>query len=203
MKSMVRRPVLAAMLAFALLAPQPARAQFSDSFKFLEAVRKGDGPAIVKAIEVPGVTPINTKDRSSGETALHIVIGKRDLVWTRYMITHGARLDTTDNMGRSPLMLAVERRFVEGAAELLVKKANPNLANGSGETPLIRAVQIGDLEMVRLLLGGGADPNRRDTIAGMSAIDYAKREERSSGMMEALMSKAKAAPAKGIQGPQL
>ncbi len=194
---------VAGLLGLVLAAPQPALAQFSDSYKFLDAVKKSDNSAIIKAIEVPGVTPINTRDRSSGETALHITIGRRDLVLTNYLLAHDAKTDITDNLGRTPLMIAVERRFVEGAVQLLIRKANPNLANGSGETPLIRAVQLGDLDMVRALLGAGADPNRRDTIAGMSAIDYAKRDNRIPGLVEILTANAKPAPSKGVQGPRL
>jgi len=199
----VRGAVLAALFAAGLAAPQVAQAQFSDSYKFLEAVRKSDNDAVVKALEVPGVTPVNTKDRSTGETALHITIARRDLVWSSYMLTHGARPDMLDHQGRSPLMVAVEKRFLEGAQLLLSKKANPNLANGSGETPLIRAVQLNDIEMVRALLGAGADANRRDTLAGMSALDYAKRDNRMQSMIDLLSAETKAAPAKGVQGPRL
>ena len=180
-----------------------AHAQFSDTYKFLDSVRKSDNTAVVKALEQPGVTPVNTKDKSTGETALMITIGRRDLVWSNYLLNHGARADLTDNEGRSSLMIAVERRFLEGAQLLLSKKANPNLGNGSGETPLMRAVQNNDVEMVRALLEGGADPNRRDTLAGMSAIDYAKQGNRAPGILDLLNAKAKTRMAKGVQGPQL
>ncbi len=152
---------LAAILALAVSLPQGAQAQFSDTYKFIEAVRKSDAAAVTKAIEVPGVTPINTKDRSTGETALHIALGRRDSTWTSYFLAHGARTDILDNMGRSPLMVAVERRYVEGVEMLLARKANPNQANDSGETPLIRAVQLNDIESVRLLLGAARTPIAR------------------------------------------
>lgn len=194
---------IAGLLAFALATPQLAQAQFSETYKFLDSVRKSDNTAVVKALEQPGVTPVNTKDRSTGETALMITIARRDLVWSNYLLAHGARHDMTDNEGRSPLMIAVERRFYEGAQLLLAKKANANQGNGSGETPLMRAVQNNDVEMVRLLIDAGADPNRRDTLAGMSAIDYAKQGNRAPGIVDLLNSKAKARPAKGVQGPQL
>lgn len=198
-----RMIALAALFSLGLAAPQPALAQFSDSYKFLEAVRKGNIDDVRKAVEQPGVTPINTKDRGTGETALMITIARRDLVWTSYLLTQGARPDLTDNNGRSPLLLAVEKRFIEGAQQLLAKKANPNLANNSGETPLIRAVQMNDMEMVRLLMTAGADPNKRDSLAGMSAIDYAKTNNRSSAMVDALNAKTQAPRSKAMQGPQL
>ncbi len=198
-----RALLMAGLIGLALATPQAAHAQFSDTYKFLEAVRKSDGTAVVKAIEQPGVTPINTKDRTTGETALHIALGRRDLTWTSYFLKHGARVDLTDAMGRTPLMVAVEKRFQEGVVQLLANKANPNQPNSSGETPLIRAVQIGEADIGRLLLSAGADPNRRDTISGMSALDYAKRDNRVPGLIDLMSAKAKTAPAKGVQGPQL
>jgi ankyrin repeat protein len=191
------------LLMLGALAASPAAAQFSDSYKFLEAVRKSDNAKILEFLEQPGVTLVNTRDRTSGETALLIAVGRRDMVMVNYLLSRGARTDLTDNAGKSPLMLAVERRFVEGAQALLAKKANTNQANNSGETPLIRAVQIRDLEMVRLLLANGADPDRRDTLAGMSAIDYAKAGAPVSGMMDALTAKRTAPRNKAVQGPTL
>lgn len=194
---------LAAAMLFGLFAALPAMAQFSDSYKFLEAIRKGDNDAIVKALEQPGVTPVNTKDKTTGETALMITIGRRDVTYTRYLLSRGARPDLTDNDGRSPLMLAVEKRFIEGAEMLLGMKANPNQTNNSGETPLIRAVQMRDLAMVRLLMTAGADPGKRDALAGQSAIDYARRGNAVPGMLDLLTAKQQAPRSKDVQGPTL
>jgi ankyrin repeat protein len=194
---------LAATILISSVMVQPAAAQFSESYRFLEAVRKADNSKIVEYLETPGVTPINTKDRSTGETALMIVVGKRDQQMTSYLLSRGARPELTDNDGRAPLMLAVERRFYEGAQSLLASKADANQTNSSGETPLIRAVQMRDMEMVRLLMANGADPNRRDRLAGMSAIDYAKAGPTVGGMMDLLASGQKAQPSGAVQGPRL
>jgi ankyrin repeat protein len=198
------RPLaLAVTLLVGSLAAQPAVAQFSESYRFLEAVRKADNSKIVEYLETPGVTPVNTKDRTTGETALMIVVGKRDQQMTSYLLGRGARPELSDNDGRTPLMLAVERRFPEGVQTLLAHKADPNQTNGSGETPLIRAVQMRDIEMVRLLMANGADPNRRDRLAGMSAIDYAKAGPAVGGMLDLLNSGQKARPSGAVQGPSL
>jgi len=196
---------LAALTALpaGLFFAQPAAAQFSDSYKFLEAIRKSNNADILKFLEQPGVTPINTRDKTSGETALLIVINRRDLTMTNYLLARGARPDLADNDGRSPLMLAVEKRFTEGAQLLLARKANPNQGNSRGETPLIRAVQMRDLEMVRLLMTAGGDPNKRDALAGQSAIDYAKAGNPPAGMMDALTAKQAATRNKAVQGPSL
>jgi len=198
-----RRIALAALALFTMSVAAPALAQFSDSYRFLEAVRKSENNKIVEALEQPGVTPINTKDRSTGETALMIVIVRRDVTMTSYLLGRGARTDLTDNGGRSALMLATERRFPEGMQLLLTAKANPNQTNNSGETPLIRAVQLRDIEMVRLLMAFGADPDRRDTLAGMSALDYAKAGAPVGGMMDLLTAGRKAPRSSAVQGPTL
>ena len=198
-----RHLALAGLALFAASIAAPAMAQFSDSYRFLEAVRKSENSKIVEALEQPGVTPINTKDRSTGETALMIVIARRDPTMTSYLLGRGARADLTDNNGRSPLMLATERRFPEGMQMLLANKANPNQTNNSGETPLIRAVQLRDIEMVRLLMAFGADPDRRDTLAGMSALDYAKSGAPVGGMMDELTAGRKAPRSNAVQGPSL
>jgi ankyrin repeat protein len=195
------RIAMAALLG--LLIAGPAAAQFSDSYKFLEAIRKSKNDEVVKFLEQAGVTPINTRDKTTGETALIIVVNRRDVTFTSYLLGRGARPDIADNSGRTPLMVAVERRFTEGAQLLLDRKANPNQANNSGETPLIRAVQMRDLDMARMLLNSGADPNRRDTLAGMSALDYARHGTPVPGMIDALTARAKAPMSKSIQGPSL
>jgi len=98
-------------------------------------------------------------------------------------------------------MLAVETRFMEAIGLLLAHGANVNQANSSGETALIRAVQLKDLPTVRLLVANGANPDKRDSLAGMSARDYAERDARIPGMMEALAAAKPAKPAKPVQGP--
>lgn len=188
--------------AFGAALPGVASAQMmSDSYKFLEAVRKSDGNVVTSYVEKPGTTLVNTRDRSTGETALLITVGRRDLTYMRYLLDHGARPDIAANDGRTPLMLAVEKRFPEGVEALLASKASVNLANNRGETPLMRAVQMQDVAMVRLLITNGADPRKRDALAGMSARDYAERDARIPGMLEALDAAKPAAPAKPVQGP--
>lgn len=201
MRAILCRAALTLLAGF--LASQPAAAQFSESYKFLEAVRKSDNAAIVKAVEQAGVTPINTKDKTTGETALLITVGRRDLTMTNYLLARGARVDLTNNDGLTPLMLAVEKRFTEGVQLLLGRKANPNQTNSSGETPLMRAVQMRDLETVRLLMNAGGDPNKRDALAGMSAIDYAKAGNPVAGMLDTLTAKQTAPRNKAVQGPSL
>ncbi len=171
------------LAAFSLVAPDAANAQFSTSYNFLKAVKDRDGTEATKFLNEPGTVIVNTKDLSTGETALHIVVARRDATWTGFLLQKGANPNVRDKSGTTPLMLATRLRFIEGARVLLQKKADVNQTNNRGETALIRAVQLRDSEMTRLLLKNGADPDRTDTLAGLSARDYATRDRRASAIL--------------------
>ncbi|WP_443021474.1 ankyrin repeat domain-containing protein [Sphingobium sp. AntQ-1] len=189
-------------MALALLAPGPAQAQFSDSYNFLKAVKDKDGQKVTDLIQKPGSTVVNSRDVSTGENALHIIVARRDATWLTFLLAKGANPNLTDNDGNTPLMDAVQGRFEEGVRTLLAYKAQVDKGNDSGETPLIRAVQLRDVGLVRLLVAQGANPEKRDTLAGMSARDYAKRDGRTPGLTEALdAAKPAAAPKGPVQGP--
>ncbi|WP_255325678.1 ankyrin repeat domain-containing protein [Sphingobium sp. 15-1] len=192
----------AAALALALLSPVAAQAQFSDNYNFLKAVKDADGQKVTDLIQKPGSTVINSRDVTTGDTALHLVVARRDNTWLTFLLAKGANPNLTDNNGNTPLMDAVQARFEEGARSLLTYNAQVDKANGSGETPLIRAVQLRDVGLVRLLVAQGANPDKRDSIAGMSARDYAERDARTPGLVEALSAaKTKTAPKGPVQGP--
>ena len=196
------RTILLAAAAALFVAPAAAPAQrFSDSYNFLKAVKDRDGTEATKLIEQPGTTIIDARDRESGETALHMVVKRRDNAWLSFLLGKGARPDIKDNDGNTPLMAAAQLRYVDGAQLLIARKARVNLANNSGETPLIRAVQLGDTNMVRILVAAGADPNQRDLLAGMSAREYAERDQRSTSILRELDA-AKPQSNKPVQGPK-
>lgn len=195
--------LLAPALFALLLWPALAHAQFSDSYNFLKAVRDRDGAKVMEIIGKPGSTIVNTRDRSTGQSALHIVVERRDTAWMDFLTSRGANIDAADDNGTTPLMLATRLRFVEGAQLLLDKGAQVDKRNSSGETPLIRAVQLRDMPLIRLLVSKGANPDIADTLAGMSARDYAVRDGRSQAIIDVLDS-AKGGAAKkreAVQGP--
>lgn len=208
MNAFRRKGALWRAVAFALTSltmwPTVALAQFSDSYNFLKAVKDRDGAKVMEIIGKPGSTIVNTRDIQSGETALHIVVQRRDSGWLQFLLAKGAKPDLADQGGTTPLMLATRLRFIEGAQLLLDSGAQVDRANDGGETPLIRAVQMRDLPLIRLLVSRGANPDKRDTLAGMSARDYAIRDGRSQVILDILDS-AKSKPGKSgpVQGPAL
>ncbi|MCZ4341802.1 ankyrin repeat domain-containing protein [Sphingomonadaceae bacterium G21617-S1] len=202
---MIRRLILPSFAAMALaLLATPAAAQFSDSYNFLNAVRQSDGAKATKALEGNGATLINTRDYTTGETALIITIKRRDLSWSNFMLSRGANPNVKDGKGNTALHFTALLGFPEGAELLLGRGAQVNLGNSSGETPLIIAVQQRNLQMVRLLLANGADPKQADRIAGKSARDYASEDPRGTALLKVIdETKATVAPKKKLSGPGL
>jgi ankyrin repeat protein len=176
--------------------------QRTQSYEFLEAVRKGDGDKVTDFLNQPGQLLINSKDRSSGDGALHIVSSRNDGVYLRFLLSKGADANIQDSNGNTPAMLAVEKGFTEGLDSLIRYNANLNLANSRGETPLIRAVQLRRVDLVRTLLAGGANPDQADIIAGMSARDYARRDTRTPALLK-LMDEAPKTKKPVVAGPRL
>lgn len=189
----------AAAMVLVIAVPASGQQTFSDSFTFLKAVKERDGDKVTSLIAEPGSTVINTRDRGSGEGALHIVVRGRDLNWLAFLLGKGARPDIQTSRGDTPLTLAAQIGWLEGVEQLLARRASVDLPNGRGETALILATQRRDLPLVRLLLSRRADPKRTDNVVGMSALDYAKQDPRAGAVLKLL--EAGAAPARPVAGP--
>ena len=95
--------------AVGVVAPA-AYAQFSDSYNFLKAVKDRKGEEAEKFLSEPGTVIINTRDGTTGETALHIVIQRRDSTWLGYLLQKGANPNLADKKGTTPLMLAISSK---------------------------------------------------------------------------------------------
>jgi ankyrin repeat protein len=195
--------VIAAAAALSLAAVPAGAQQYSNSYTFLKAVKERDGNKVTELVASPGShVLVNTEEASTGDTALHIVAQDRDLTWLSFLIGKGGKVDSRNDAGQTPLLIAANLGWVEGAELLLSQKASVNLANDRGETPLILAVQRRNLPMVRLLLSKGADPKRTDNVAGYSALDYAKRDNRSDAILKLLEQQA-TTPTREAAGPKL
>lgn len=181
------------------LSAVPALGQYSDGFNFLKAVKDRDGTEATKFLGETGSVVVNTRDRASGETALHITVRRRDELWTKFMLDRGANPNSADKSGVTPLALAASMGFIEGVELLLKRGARPDVTNVAGETPLIAAVHRRDTAMIRLLLRNGASADRSDN-SGRTARDYAKLMGL-TGEIERAEAERKAAPAAGTYGP--
>lgn len=169
--------------ALTIIAVPPVQAQFSDGYKFLKAVKEREGEEATQMISEPGSVIINTRDVTTGQTALHIVIERRDSQWLGFLLAKGANPNLADKKGVTPLMLATQLNFIEAVDWLNRYKADINASNRSGETALIWAVQLRNPEMVRELLKAGANPDKQDSVAGLSAREYAARDGRANAIL--------------------
>jgi hypothetical protein len=157
-------------LAFALAAPAAAQFQ-SEGYQFLEAVKDREGDKATDMLSKPGTQIVNSRDLTSGDTGLHIVVARSDLLWIRFLLQRGADPNIRNKKGMTPLQLATAMGFTDGVEALIKGGASINVADQTGETPLIAAVHARNVPLVRLLLDKGADPDRNDN-SGRSARDY-------------------------------
>lgn len=194
------RLLAAALIACAAI---PAAAQYqSEGYKFLQAVRDSKNEDVNEILNTPGSTIINTRDVTTGEGALHIVVKRGDAMYLRFLLAKGADPNLRDRKGQTPLVLAVIGGQAELIPILVAARANPNLGNSAGETPLILAVHRRDIGEVRELLAAGADPDQTDVIAGKSARDYANQDTRNTVIAKLLADTPKK-QRRAVAGPKL
>ncbi|MBV8685992.1 MAG: ankyrin repeat domain-containing protein [Alphaproteobacteria bacterium] len=191
---------IAAAMGLALAATPLAAQHYSDGYTFIKAVKERDGTKVTELVSEPGTTVVNSKDRDTGEGALHIVTRGRDLTWLSFLLGKRANPNIQNVRGETPLSLAAQIGWLEGAELLVTHGGAVDLANGRGETPLIMAVHARDIAMVRLLLSRGANPKKTDNAAGYSAIDYARQDNRAQPILKLL--EAAQAPRPAV-GPKL
>ncbi|MFA5989762.1 MAG: ankyrin repeat domain-containing protein [Sphingomonas sp.] len=196
------RFMLAMMLAFfALGSTATAQIGQSKGYLFLEAIKDAKSEDVKKYLSEPGTRIVDTKDYSTGETALHIVAKRGDAVYTRYLLAQGANPNLRDVRGNTPLLVATGLDAGEVVAALIKGKASVNLGNDSGETPLIRAVQLRSISLVRALLAAGADPDQADSLAGYSARDYARQDTRTP-LLAKLIDEVPKRDRRAVAGPK-
>lgn len=196
----VRRLAIVAALG---LVAVPAVAQFSASFNFLQAVKDRNGEKANDAIN-SDKSVVATRDPKNGDTVTHIVVRRHDFQWLQFVLGNGAPIDSKNNDGLTPLMVAAQTGDMEAAHLLISIGANLNAVNNSGETPIIMAVHARDRAMAETLIANGADPKLKDNIAGKSAIDYASEDPRGTAIARILAAaKPKKAASCPIAGPMI
>lgn len=168
----LRKLGAAGAIASAIALATPAAAQFqSEGYQFLEAVKDREGDKATDMLNRPGNQLVNSRDITSGDTGLHIVVARSDALWVRFLLQRGADPNIRNKRGVTPIQLATALGFTEGVEALIKGGANINVADQTGETPLIAAVHARNVPLVRMLLEKGADPDRNDN-SGRSARDY-------------------------------
>jgi ankyrin repeat protein len=172
----------------------------SDGEAFIEAIEKGDNNAAIPLIEQPGSRVANYKNYK-GETALHVATRKREVEWVGYLLKKGADPNIGDNSGDTALIIASRIGFDEAAQWMVQLGARVDTTNRRGETALIIAVQNRQPRIVEILLKGGANPDKGDHAAGLTARDYAKRDTRNPQLIKLI--ETVQSTKKQVAGPKL
>jgi hypothetical protein len=125
-------------------------------------------PAAPPAVPIapdPRIAPLTSsqdaahvaRSRSTPQpAALQSAAASGDTVQTTALLNQGAALDTRDDHGRTPLMLAVMQGRLDVVRLLLDRGADPSIADGAGRTPLQQAKQQNLREIAALLERAGA-----------------------------------------------
>eukprot|EP00435_Cladocopium_sp_Y103_P030342 s1010_g7.t1 len=138
----------------------------SERLALFDAFYSGESDE-VEDLFLQGLDP-NTRD-SEGNTFLQTSARWNKLRMLFLVLEAGADVDVVDGSGlaRGALHVAVQHGHVECARALLEARANPNISDAIGCTPLFQAVRsdnFGDyraVETVQALLGALADPGCR------------------------------------------
>ena len=90
----------------------------------------------------------------------------------RWLIKHGAEIESKTDEEATPLMLAVVNNKVEAVKTLLQYKPDVNVMTLYSETPLLAAVKNGNLDIAEELIQDSANINIKDTH-GATPLHYA------------------------------
>ena len=94
---------------------------------------------------------------------IHDAVAQGNLADVKRHLQKGAEIDAKDNYyGKTPLMVAVDRKNLDVVKFLIDKGADVNAKDKNGMTPLILAVSYCQLDIVKFMLGKGADVNAKD-----------------------------------------
>jgi ankyrin repeat protein len=112
------------------------------------------------------------------------------LVGTALMFVLGGQPHLQSNLD-AELLAAVRKGDVNAAAALVKKGADVNVKSEYGVAAIMFAAEVADLEMVKLLLSHGADPNAHDIQVGDRALnlvaDHALTDRRTRAAREAIV----------------
>jgi ankyrin repeat protein len=144
----------------------------------LITVNRRDRPTIIGEL-VQAHADVNVRTRESGRSPLMSAVST-DPDTVRILLLAGADVNTKNNEGNTPVLLAVKDQWTDRkdrfgiVTELLSAHADVNARNNDGETALITATAARDDDLVKALLAARADVNVRDN-SGRTALSVAQR----------------------------
>ncbi|WP_246469253.1 ankyrin repeat domain-containing protein [Cohnella nanjingensis] len=91
------------------------------------------------------------------------------------LLQDGARLDATDERGRTAVMAATYNHHTETVKALIRKGADPNIRDRNLNNVLLYAGAEGMLDIVKLAIDAGADPKLTNRFGGTALIPASER----------------------------
>lgn len=150
--------------------PVIAQVNADDTKTFFEAVAQND---TLLCEQILKKSPIQDAYNTNGRTALCIAVESGYLELTQILIKHKAAVNLPVKKTLvTPLFLAVKTHNMFLTKFLLKNGADPNLADSSGTTPLIKCCINNDYEIIKWLLYYGADIHKT-TNYGNTALELA------------------------------
>jgi hypothetical protein len=130
-------------------------------------------PEILATLLSNGADPNSVDEK--GKTVLFIAVAENAPEHIAMLSRFKANMNAVNKQGRTPLMYHLEKTSDPSSYDALIKAgADVNFVSSAGDgfTPLIVAVDADNAEIVKLLLGAGAEVNRADS-AGLYPLSHA------------------------------
>lgn len=142
-----------------------------NEYEFMAAAAQGN---IGRLAELAGKVDVNARFGGDGDTALHRAAARGQVEAVRLLLERGANVNAVDDEGTTPLLGATYRGHTEVVKVLLERGAAVDAQEMRYRiSSLNHAVGRNDTELVRLLLGYGADPMLK-AADGRTAVDRAE-----------------------------
>jgi len=151
----------------------------------IDAVKAGD-VARVRAL-IKERADVNAR-QADGASALHWAVHLDQAEVVGLLLSAGAKADTADDTGITPLYLACLNRRGSMVETLLNAGANANAALVTGETVLMTCARAGEAAGVRALLTRGANANAKEPAHSQTPLMWAaaqKHPEAVAALIEA------------------
>lgn len=106
-------------------------------------------------------------------------VNEIDIISLNVLLAEGAKVDTVDELGNTPLMLAAKIGNPRMLKIILAHKPNVDRRNEDGNTALMIASEAGVQPVIEELIAHGADTTLKNS-KGMSPSEIAKRNGHAS-----------------------